>query len=196
MHDESPSRSYRSGESRRPRDPCRYPTGEKQLRRWLIDYIAHAFREVQLGDGMTIYTGESHDRYGDVGEDRKSLSAERADWRRVPTSDLLERHCALSFLDAEGLRFYTPAIMTIIIGDADPKGLLTEAFLFHLHDVRASCKVREVLFCVLYNQAQRSAIIRFVKYSVHNTPGGGIDPAMRKTLDKLPRCCSERHDRG
>ncbi|MCR9212017.1 MAG: hypothetical protein NXI28_27680 [bacterium] len=174
----------------------RYPTGEKQLQRWLIDYIAHAFRDVQLGGGMTIYTAESHDRYGDANEDRKSLSAERADWRRVPIPDLLDRHCALCFLDSEGFRFYTPAIMTIIIRDADPMGLLTDSFLFHLHDIRASCRVRDTPFCVLYNQAQRSAIIRFVKYLVHNAPGGGIDPAMQKTLDRLPRCCSERHDRG
>ncbi|WP_315853811.1 DUF6714 family protein [Crateriforma conspicua] len=166
------------------------------MQRWLIDYIAHAFRDVQLGDGMTIYTGESHDRYGDADEDRKSLSAERIDWQRVPVADLLERHCALSFLDAAGLRFYTPAIMTIIVRDADPKGLLTDAFLFHLHDIRASCRVRDTPFCVIYNQAQRSAIIRFVKYLVHNTPGGGIDPALQKTLDKLPRCCLEPHKFG
>lgn len=167
-----------------------------QLQRWLIDYIAHAFHDVQLDGGMTIYTGESHDRYGDPDEDRRSQTAERVDWRRVAIPDLLERHCSLSYLDAEGFRFYTPAIMTIIVRDLDPNGMLTDSFLFHLHNIRSSCRVRDTPFCMLYNRSQRAAIIRFVKYLVHNVPGGEPDDAMRKTLIGLPLCCSKQQNDG
>lgn len=161
------------------------------MQRWLINYIEHAFRDVRLNDGMTIYAGESLDRYGDSDEDRRSLTAERTDWRRVPVPDLLERHCSLSYLDVEGFRFYTPAIMTLIIRDLDPRGLLTDSLLFHLHNIRSSCRVRGTPYCTLYNRSQRAAIIRFVKYLVHNVPGGGIDDAMQKTLKGLPLCCSQ-----
>lgn len=161
------------------------------MHRWLINYIEHAFRNVQLNDGMTIYTGESHDRYDDLDEDRRSLTAERTDWRRVAIPDLLERHCSLSYLDAEGFRFYTPAIMTIIIRDLDPRGLLTDSFLFHLHNIRSSCRICDTSYCMLYNRSQRAAIIRFVKYLVHNVPRGGIDDAMQKTLKGLPLCCPQ-----
>jgi len=167
-----------------------------QLQRWLIDYIEQAFRDVNLGDGMTIYTGESRDRYGDPDEDRRLLTAERIDWRRVAIPDLLERHCSLSYLDADGFRFYTPAIMTIIVRDLDPHGMLTDSFLFHLHNIRSSCRVRDTSFCMLYNRSQRAAIIRFVKYLVHNVPGGEFDDAMQKTLDGLPLCCSEAQNDG
>jgi hypothetical protein len=155
----------------------------------LIEYIAHAFRHVQLDGGMTIYEGESRDRYGDPREERLALTAERVDWRRVPVDDLVARHCALSFLDAQGFRFYTPAIMTVIVNDLDEHGMLTESFLFHIHDIRASCKFRDTHYCTLYNQAQRAAIIRFVKYLAHNVRGGWHDDAMERTLAKLPECC-------
>jgi hypothetical protein len=169
----------------------RYPTGEEQLRRWLTDYIAQAFHNVHLNDGMTIYTGESLDRYGDAEEDRKSMTAERYDWRRVPVPDLLKRHCSLSYLDADGFRFYTPAIMTIIVRDLDSHGMLTDSFLYSIHNIRSSCRVCDTPYCMLYNRSQRAAIIRFVKYLIHNVPGGGFDDAMWKTLVGLPRCCSE-----
>ena len=137
---------------------------------------------------MTIYEGESLDSYGDPGEDTKALTAERNDWRRIATSDLCARSAALCFLDDCGLKFYSPAIMSIIIRDDDELGLLTDSFLFHLHGIRKSCLVRDKPFCDVYNSHQRAAIVRFVKYLLHNTPGGFVDDALTKTLDGLKRC--------
>jgi len=160
------------------------------VRRWLTEYIAHAFRNVELGSGMTIYEGESHDIYGDPNELRLATTAERIDWRRVPAVDLPRRYSALSFLDAAGFRFYTPAIMTMIVNDQDDQGMLTESFLFHLHRIRASCMVREKHYCMLYNSAQRATIIRFVKYMANNVRGNwGEDEEMDKTIVRLPACC-------
>ena len=166
-------------------DPQRARTN---LQSWLVDYIAQAFRGVQLGCGMTIYTGESYDLYGDVNEDGLSLGAERIDWQRVPIIDIVERHCALSYLDSEGFRFYAPAIMTLIVRGADGNGLLTDNFLSCLHEIRSSCRFRDAAYCELFNRSQRAAIIRFVKYQIHNVPGGRLDEAMQKTLVGLPRC--------
>lgn len=85
---------------------------------------------------MTIYEGESLDRYGDPNEDQLAKTAERTDWRRVPIDDLCDRHGAFSYLDAEEFRFYTPAIMKVIVNDLDDRGLLTESFLLDIHDIR------------------------------------------------------------
>ena len=137
---------------------------------------------------MSIYEGESMDSYGDPQEDAKALTAERIDWRRVPVNDLCDRSAALCFLNDSGLRFYTPAIMSIIIRDEDERGLLTESFLFHLHDIRKSCRVRDKLFREVYTSSQRAAIIRFVKYLLHNVPGGYVDDALVKTLHGLQHC--------
>lgn len=143
---------------------------------------------MRLADGMTIYEGESMDRYGDPEEDAKALTAERIDWRRVPAADLCERSSALCYLDDSGLRFYTPAIMSLIIRDEDERGNLTDSFLFHLHAIRASCRVRERTYTEVYTATQRAAIIRFVKYLLHNVRGGFVDDALVKTLEGLKRC--------
>jgi hypothetical protein len=144
---------------------------------------------------MTIYEGESMDMYGDPEEDAKALTAERTDWRQVPVADLCDRNSALCYLDDHGLRFYTPAIMSIIIRDEDERGLLTDSFLFHLHSIRTSCRVRDRPYCDVYNSAQRAAIIRFIKYLLHNVRGGDVDDALVKTLDGLKRC-SQQPDVG
>jgi len=140
---------------------------------------------------MTIYEGESMDMYGDPEEDARALTAERTDWRKVPVVDLCRRSSVLCYLDDCGLRFYTPAIMSIIIRDEDEQGLLTDSFLFHLHSIRASCRVCEKPYCEVYDSAQRAAIIRFVKYLLHNAQGRDVDDALVKTLGGLKRCSQQ-----
>lgn len=140
---------------------------------------------------MTIYEGESLDRYGDPDEDAKALEAERVDWRRVPVADLHDRSSALCYMDAEGLRFYTPAIMSTIVRNEDHRGLLTDSFLFHLHGIRKSCRVGDAPYFHVHNSGQRAAIVRFVKYLIHNVPGD-IDEALVTTLEGLQRCTRHR----
>jgi len=165
------------------------PGVNTSMRQWLIAYIEHAFRGVKLDGGLTIYEGESRDRYGDEAEMCLDTTAERMDWRRVPVADLPCRHAALSFIDAAGFRFYTPAIMTVIVSGHDGNGILTDAFLFHLHGIRSSCRVRETPYCELFNASQRAAIIRFLKFLAFSSRGCNGDDALRKTLAKLPACC-------
>lgn len=167
-----------------------------ELQRWLLGYIDYAFAGVRLDGGMTIYAGEAADRYGDAEEERLDALAERCDWRRVPPADLHDRHCALTYLDAIGLRFYTPAVMSTVLRGEDTRGLLTDAFCGELNDIRTTSRVRDVPYCRLYNRSQRAAILRFVKCLIFNTSGGwSNDPALWKTLKGLP-CCCDRSDGG
>ena len=158
------------------------------LTQWLIDYIAFAFRRVSLGGGVDIYAAASADWFGNPAEDALSAQAERIDWRRVPSEHLHIRDYAISYLDAQGFRFYMPAILTTILRGEDEIGNLSAAFMFHLERMAETCKCRDVNICDLFNRSQRSAIRRFLKYQIHNCPRGLGHDALRNTLNALNRC--------
>jgi hypothetical protein len=141
---------------------------------WLLKYIESAFADVALGGGIDIYAAQSMDDYGNPDEDRRSQSAERNDWRKVPHEDLAPRFWAITFLDERGLRFYAPAIMTAVLQGADTTGCLLDWFLSKLHVTQGGLlhfAEVHVHFREVFNDRQRAAIIRFLKYLTYNGPG-------------------------
>ena len=165
------------------------PFSTLKIERYLIEYIGHAFRGVSLDCGRSIYAAQSLECYGDANEDRLDRSAERFDWRRVPAADLVARDQAIHFLDDAGFRFYTPAIMTIIVGNTEGCENLADTFEFTLSGIRSSCRVRDLSYCEVFNAAQRAAITRYVKFLIHNVPGSGIDEGLTRAERRLPECC-------
>ncbi|WP_286764850.1 MULTISPECIES: DUF6714 family protein [Rhodopirellula] len=158
------------------------------LRIWLADYIEHAFRRATLGDGTSIYRAESIDDYGNPLEDELDQTAERIDWRRVPNADLLKRNWALHHLDAKGFRFYTPAILTMMIDPQNRSSMLMDTFLFRLIRVNCDCMIGNECFHSIFNASQRAAIIRFLKFAQHNEPRGFNDVDVRRALEVVKRC--------
>jgi hypothetical protein len=157
---------------------CDEPADAMTQEEWLLQYIESAFADVTLDGGVDIYAAQSMDDYGNPDEDRRSQSAERFDWRRVPHEDLAPRFWAITFLDGKGFRFYTPAIMSVVLGGADSTGCLLEWFLSKLHVTQdgllyfaADRLLKHVHFRDVFNDRQRAAIVRFLKYLVHDTPG-------------------------
>ena len=136
---------------------------------WLIEYIGKAFTGVTLGDGIDIHAAQSMDDYGNPEEDQLSRNAERTDWRRVDYKILQPRFWAITFLDANGFRFYTPAIMTELLKHGDETNNLS-AWLLHALAVTPAGKIKDVNFDDLFNASQRAAIIRYLKHVVHNNP--------------------------
>ncbi len=134
---------------------------------WLAEYIELAFAGVTLGDGIDIYAAQSMDDYGNPDEDRLSLSAERLDWRRVPSDHLFPRYWAITFLDAGGFRFYTPAIMTALLTNQLSGESLSDWFFANL-TINRHGLVKEARFNDLFSLRQRAAIIRFLKYAIYN----------------------------
>lgn len=160
------------------------------LRQWLIDYIASAFRGVTLGPGTTIYEGENRSNYGFTPEELRHVkSAERVDWGRVPVDDLYARSAGLLFLDADGHRFYTPAIMTAILRYGTRDGALCHTFIFDLGYLpKHSCMVGTAQFRMVYNRSQRAAIVRFLKFAIHCAPADfPLNDALR-ALDAVQLC--------
>ena len=151
---------------------------------WLTQYIASAFVGVQLEDGIDIHAAESRDYVGNLDEDRLSLTAERIDWRRVRSDILYRRHCAMTYLDATGFRFYTPAIMTSVMQHEAEDGMLLGHFLFNLK-VTIHGKIKNVPFVDLFTKHQRAAIIRFLKYLIHHGGPGRNDCDAKDRLDEI-----------
>lgn len=146
---------------------------------WLTQYIESCFADVTLGPARDLYAAQSAADCGDPAEDRLSLGAERLDWRRVPAGDLFARWEAVTFVDAEGFRFYAPAIMTALIADPNRKAtMLLMWFLFSLK-ITTEGIIKSVPFSTLFTDRQRAALIRFIKYLVHNCKGEPSEDAVR-----------------
>ena len=134
---------------------------------WLAQYIESCFRDVTLGDGIDIYAAQSMDDYGSPDEDRLSLSAERDDWRRVPRDHLFPRFWAVTFLDALGFRFYSPAIMTALLEPHDPGECLSDGFLSNLKITKDGI-IKKAPFNTLFTARHKAALMRFLKYVIYN----------------------------
>lgn len=134
---------------------------------WLAECIAKAFSGVKLGNGIDIHAAQSLDDYGNPTEDQLSITAERDDWRRVKYDILFPRFWAITFLDAKGFRFYAPAIMTELIAYGDETNNLS-GWLLNGLAVTPSGIIKGAEFNELFDASQRAAIIRYLKYVVHN----------------------------
>ncbi|WP_044257144.1 DUF6714 family protein [Rhodopirellula sp. SWK7] len=156
------------------------------MRDWLIRYIEHAFVGVTLGDGTTLYEAAFHADYGfDTRELARSDNAERIDWRRVPIDDLFARNDAIFFMNSNGKRFYSPAIMHAVLTDGMRDGLMYDAFIFDLAGFVHANKEDDTPFATLYNSHQRAAFVRFCKFAAFNAPRefGRDDPL--RILDRI-----------
>jgi hypothetical protein len=159
---------------------------EDRLRDWLIRYIEHAFAGVRLGDGTTLYEAAFHADYGfDKCELALSESAERIDWRRVPTEHLFARHDAIIFMNSTGKKFYSPAIMHAVLTEGTQDGMMYDSFIFDLASFVRTKKQDDIPFAALYNAHQRAAFVRFCKFAAFNAPRefGRFDPL--RILDRI-----------
>jgi hypothetical protein len=115
-------------------------TAEKLLRD-----IADAFADVRRGNGTTWLEGEELDCHGTPAE----LAAARAldtdqRWQDVPDGRFERYSSPVWFLDAEGFRYYLPAIMTWAMRSAKP-GVTEDNLLYLLNDKERQAWLEEGL---------------------------------------------------
>jgi hypothetical protein len=73
--------------------------------------IRSAFAEVRLGNGVSLSIAELIDEWADPAIVESLLGTEPdEEWTSIPVAEL-ERADAIAHLDAEGLRYYLPALM-------------------------------------------------------------------------------------
>lgn len=144
-----------------------------QLRFWLINYIEHAFRDVVLGEGRTLYEAEYQSSDGsDSRELERSQSAVRDNWRYVPIEDIYQRSEAIFFMDCHAKRYYSPAILRAILLEGYGNGSLYDCFIFDFSSLinRRKQNEADIPFAQLYDTAQRAAFVRFCKFAAYNAP--------------------------
>lgn len=87
--------------------------------------IRNAFQGVQLGKGTSAGQTEVIDRYGDgctpLQFEAIPLREVTNDWMSIPPGEL--ERVQVAHLDAEGLRYYLPALMLSVLDDYDPCSL-------------------------------------------------------------------------
>ena len=89
---------------------------ENERKTTLIQLITAAFQNVVRGNGISLHEADVIDRTGYDNKNAKNrVAARRLDtdrrWQDVPDKDIENYYNILSFLDAEGLRYYAPAYM-------------------------------------------------------------------------------------
>ena len=78
----------------------------------VIDAIEKAFAGVKLGNGLGLFEAQGHDDYASEEECAKLREKdEKDDWHALKRDDLEQNNPALSFFDAEGMRFHLPAYL-------------------------------------------------------------------------------------
>jgi len=119
-----------------------------------------AFRGVVLGRGVSLRQAQIADRYGDEGQGESfgHLPPEepKDDWTRVQVRD--DNSDCIAHLDAEGLRYYLPALMLSVLVDYDPGSMRVIGTISAL-DPRSAFSGRRL---AMLNDEQRQAIACFL----------------------------------
>ena len=133
-----------------------------EIRRAVESEIRIAFRGVILGRGMSLRQAQLAGRpKGEIWNPNCASSApeEVADWSKVPL-DELDRDC-IAHLDADGFRYYIPALMLSVLDNYDPASMRvigTLSGLYPKDDHREYAMHRYSLL----NHPQKAAIARFL----------------------------------
>lgn len=141
--------------------------------------IKQAFAGVTLGSGISIRQSVAIDGYGESHTAQEfaalPLSEITTDWLSVPLSEL-ETICT-SHLDAEGFRYYIPALILSLHQDHDYTSLRV------IGTISALCPSIEYMdshlrHYALLNSEQRSAIANWLAIAEHLIPLATEDRAM------------------
>ena len=127
----------------------------------LENKIRVAFRRVVLGEGVSLRQAQIADCYGDDAQDEsfEHLPPEepRDDWTGVQVRD--DNSDCIAHLDAEGLRYYLPALMLSVLADYDAGSMRVIGTISAL-DTRGTYGDRRL---TMLNDEQRQAIACFLK---------------------------------
>jgi hypothetical protein len=144
--------------------------------RELLKLIEDAFRDVELGDGVSLHEADVIDTYGPLWERRAARETdEKHDWRKLVSDPELIRvgADALSFYDAIGLRFHMPAYLSLAVTDpiGDDTGRVVADLMYHLTHIPEFQRERFSILSAL----QRACVREVLKYlrNVYDTPDNG-----------------------
>lgn len=127
--------------------------------------IERAFLNVPFPESQSLRQGRMLD---DWNEDRQAYIAARekdlyGDWSFIPDSDIREYGDAFFFLDADGKRYYLPAVMSycLRLGHHHDRNISILLSDFSANDATAADGPFHLL-----NDAQRSSVVAFLEWCV------------------------------
>jgi hypothetical protein len=123
----------------------------------LKDRIRKAFANVALGNGVGLREGNAADDYKTAADQAiERQSDEKHDWSRISTDDLWRYHCALSYMDPEGMRFHLPAyLIAEVEGESD-------VLLYHLTTLSDHSFAQRTALTA----EQREAVVAFLYWTL------------------------------
>lgn len=134
--------------------------------------ISKAFEGVKLGSGMTLRQAQATDRYLEEPLSPAQYAALRRgdvteNWAYVPRSEL-DRDC-VAHLDAEGLRYYLPALMLSVLDAYEPSEMRVIGTLMALCPDKKGWPYHMERYKLL-NAAQKAAIALFLQTLPRSVP--------------------------
>src|SRR5262249_6891369 len=134
-----------------------------ELRRVVEGEIREAFRGVRLGRGMSLRQARLVDRFSESKGNSDSGTHKTPeivdDWSQVPL-DELEEDCA-AHLDAEGFRYYIPALMLSVLDHYDSASMRVIGTLSGLYPKKETWDYDMHRYS-LFNDPQKRAVARFL----------------------------------
>ena len=127
-----------------------------KIRQALEIEIREAFRGVTLGEGMSLRQAQVVDKH----KTTIVASPFTNDWSKVPLEEL-GRDC-VAHLDAEGFRYYIPALMLSVIDHYDSASMRVIGTLTGLYPKKDNGWDYHMFRYSLLNQQQKIAIARFL----------------------------------
>jgi hypothetical protein len=141
----------------------------------LLKEIRSAFSDVVLGNGIGLWEAQAIDDYETEEVQKKNREKdEKQDWSLLTSDELHRCHISLSFFDADGMRFHLPAF---IIASLDSN---TDDPIFHLTQLDDYAKSK----LATLNQAQRKAIVTYLKWCLAQEEYEFDHPAIKKALSE------------
>ena len=151
----------------------------------LISSLAESFRDVSLGNGITLHEANAIDLRLSVSEQRAMRRLDKASqWQNVPEEHLIKCSSALSFLDPAGFRFYLPAFLTFGLRAEHPEAyeLLSSSYFHLLHEPGKSLRQSNpgaIIQRFGFTLQQSKALLSFLRYF-----GADAAPAYTEALQR------------
>jgi hypothetical protein len=153
----------------------------------LVSIIEDAFKGVTQPKSITLHVAQAHDDYDYLNNSKHRKNDYIGDWNNVPSEHLAKCRDALSYLDAEGIRFYLPAYMVWVLKDFGKHDI--DDFVLYALDNSPNNKELNDYFkkrFSLLDSKQMRACALFVKYCAEEDPEDLIDVSFaRKKFDRF-----------
>ena len=151
---------------------------ENERKAALIELITAAFQNVERGSGVSLHEADVIDRTGYDNKNAKNrVAARRLDadrrWQDVPDKDIEDYYNVLSFLDAEGLRYYAPAYMVWALKHHKTSGSMSTdsiIYTFNPYLNTTHSKWQSERFSA-FTPVQKNAICCFLQFMSEDSDG-------------------------